>query len=373
MSAYGAHHMAGNVKEWLVNPMGDGYVVTGGSWEDPAYLYADYGEATGDACLVGVGLPLRQDGRCRQWGSRWRTLSGRRYANIHPGCPRQNSNPSCPTTSTTAARQIQDSTTRSKPTRGSVSAYGSMVSMATRYWFISTRLATQSLPYQTILYVGSAAVFCCQSLPEQLEWAIGPVIQGGRAVLGVVLKGMVERPWPNHELPASNTVQFRDEMVLHATELRLGLDYLETRTDVDMDRVAYTSVSFGGGSRLPFSAVDDRYSAVVYIGGGIDERVKPTLPEADNVNFAPYVSAPKLLLNGRNDEEHPWLTRALPLWNLLREPKELALIDGGGHVPPLEARIPAMTTFLDATLGRGGEAIGEEGKRGWHPLPHHQG
>jgi pimeloyl-ACP methyl ester carboxylesterase len=97
--------------------------------------------------------------------------------------------------------------------------------------------------------------------------------------------------------------------------------------------------------------VEDRYKAVVYIGGGIDERVKPTLPEADNVNFAPYVRAPKLLINGRNDEEHPWMSRALPLWNLLQEPKELVLVDGGGHVVPLEDRIPAINDFLDRVLG----------------------
>jgi pimeloyl-ACP methyl ester carboxylesterase len=120
---------------------------------------------------------------------------------------------------------------------------------------------------------------------------------------------------------------------------------------VDADRVAYVGVSFGAGSRLAFSAVDDRYRAVVYIGGGIDERVKPNLPEADNVNFAPYVRVPKLLINGRSDEEHPWLTRGLPLWNLLSEPKELVLVEGGGHLPPLEDRIPALTGFLDRTLG----------------------
>ncbi|MCZ6915634.1 MAG: hypothetical protein O7I93_02555 [Gemmatimonadetes bacterium] len=76
------------------------------------------------------------------------------------------------------------------------------------------------------------------------------------------------------------------------------------------------------------------------------------LPKADNVNFAPYIDVPKLLLNGRNDEEHPWYTRALPLWNLLREPKELILVDGAGHVPSVEERIPAINDFLDRTLGR---------------------
>ena len=59
---------------------------------------------------------------------------------------------------------------------------------------------------------------------------------------------------------------------------------------------------------------------------------------------------PKLLLNGRQDEEHGYLTRALPLWNLLREPKRLVLVEGAGHVPPAEARVPAVNDFLDETL-----------------------
>ena len=151
--------------------------------------------------------------------------------------------------------------------------------------------------------------------------------------------------------PESHTVGFRDLMVRHATQLRRGIDYLQTRTDIDPSRLAYLGMSWGAGSRLVFAGVDDRYRAVVFIGGGIDERVQPTLPEAANVNFAAHIRAPKLLLNGRQDEEHPWTTRARPLWELLRPPKELVLIDGAGHHPPIEDRVPAINAFLDRTLG----------------------
>ena len=75
------------------------------------------------------------------------------------------------------------------------------------------------------------------------------------------------------------------------------------------------------------------------------------MPEALNINFAPYLDAPTLLVNGRHDEEHPWFTRALPLWNLLQEPKELALFDGVGHIPPPEIRTPVINAFLDKHLG----------------------
>jgi pimeloyl-ACP methyl ester carboxylesterase len=163
---------------------------------------------------------------------------------------------------------------------------------------------------------------------------------------------MLERPFgPGYTPPEPRTVAFRDLMVLHATEMRRGMDYLETRDDIDMDRLAYVGVSFGAGSRLVVAGTDDRFKAVVFIGGGIDERLMPTLPEASNVNFAPWIRPPKLLLNGTTDDEHPWLTRGLPLWNLLRQPKELVLVEGAGHVPPVEARVPAITRFLDDHLG----------------------
>jgi pimeloyl-ACP methyl ester carboxylesterase len=210
-----------------------------------------------------------------------------------------------------------------------------------------------AVPFQTMVYVASTAAFVqVRTVPEEVEWAVGPNIRAGRAALAIVFKGMAERAFgPAWDPPAPNSVRFRDLMVLHATELRRGLDYLATRQDIDMGRLAYVAVSWGAGSRLTLAAVDQRFHAVVLVGGGIDERVQPTLPEASNINFAPYIRPPKLLLNGRDDEEHPWLTRALPLWNLLREPKQLVLVPGAGHVPPLAARVPAINRFLDQTLG----------------------
>ena len=140
-------------------------------------------------------------------------------------------------------------------------------------------------------------------------------------------------------------------MVRHATELRLGVDYLLTRPEIDSTRLAYYGFSWGAGSRLVFAGVDDRWRAIVLVGAGIDERVQPTLPEAANFNFAAHLQQPKLMVNGRQDEEHPWAIRAKPLWDLLPEPKELLLLDGAGHHPPLEMRAQPINAFLDRVLG----------------------
>jgi len=54
---------------------------------------------------------------------------------------------------------------------------------------------------------------------------------------------------------------------------------------------------------------------------------------------------------GRCTREHPWQTRAKPMWDLMREPKQLVLLPGVGHIPPLQDRVLAINTFLDKWLG----------------------
>ncbi len=74
------------------------------------------------------------------------------------------------------------------------------------------------------------------------------------------------------------------------------------------------------------------------------------LPEANEVNFVPRIKPPKLVLHGRYDEVFPFETWALPLYKLLSEPKRLEVVDGG-HMPPLEIRVPIINNWLDETLG----------------------
>ena len=46
-----------------------------------------------------------------------------------------------------------------------------------------------------------------------------------------------------------------------------------------------------------------------------------------------------------------WLTRALPLWNLLREPKELELVEGAGHSRPWKHASPRSFGSWTVILG----------------------
>jgi hypothetical protein len=82
--------------------------------------------------------------------------------------------------------------------------------------------------------VPSSAAFFGLKVPDLAESTLGPLVRAGSAVFTVVMEGMTEREYPaDYEPPASNSVAFRDQMVRRGIELRRGLDYLETRDDID--------------------------------------------------------------------------------------------------------------------------------------------
>lgn len=352
ISPFGAYNLAGNVKEWTANPLADGHGVIGGSWADPLYVYSAYGPLAPSASAATVGF------RCARVLHPASGDQGAFRIRREQRTPRYRPVPAAAFPALLAhyrydprplGAQVIETVATKDWVRQKIQYVALEGDTALAYLYLPPLAAR---PLQTMVFVPSSNAFQSRSVSDDVERILGPNIRAGRAVLAVVFRGMAERGFgPGWEPPAPSSVRFRDLMVLHATEMRRAIDYLATRDDIDMQRLSYVGVSWGAGSRIVFSAVDTRFRAVVLIGGGIDERVQPTLPEAANFNFAPYIRAPKLLLNGRDDEEHPWFTRALPLWNLLREPKQLVLVPGAGHVPPIEVRVPAINQFLDQTLG----------------------
>src|SRR5438128_7457750 len=73
-----------------------------------------------------------------------------------------------------------------------------------------------------------------RTLPDSIESRLSPYIRGGRAIFSVVLEGYVGRPRPpGFEQPDSRSEEFVDYVVRRVTELRRGLDYIETRPDLD--------------------------------------------------------------------------------------------------------------------------------------------
>jgi dienelactone hydrolase len=150
--------------------------------------------------------------------------------------------------------------------------------------------------------------------------------------------------------PEPGQAEYVDYNVERVTEMRRGLDYLQTRPDIDRSRIALLGISAGGGPGVFVTALESRYRSVIFAGTGIATRESAFAAAANRINFVSRIGAPKLMFQGRYDEDTSLKSEVEPMFRLLREPKRLELYDGG-HIAPQEILIPAFTKWLDETMG----------------------
>ena len=130
------------------------------------------------------------------------------------------------------------------------------------------------------------------------------------------------------------------------------LDYLETRSDIDSMKVAYHGFSWGAHRAPIFLAIENRFRAAVLSTGGF--MLRYDLPEADAPNFAPRVTIPVLMLNGRYDDMFPLEASQLPLFHLLGtadEDKKHVVYEAGHGDFPRKEEIRETLDWLDKYLG----------------------
>jgi len=116
-------------------------------------------------------------------------------------------------------------------------------------------------------------------------------------------------------------------------DLGRSLDYLETRSDITMDRLGYFGISWGTWMAPIMIAVEPRIKAAVLVAGGL--QITPTQPEVDPLNFLTRVTVPTLMVNLSADYYYPIETSVKPFYTLLGgAPKDMIVIEGAGHYTP---------------------------------------
>jgi len=177
------------------------------------------------------------------------------------------------------------------------------------------------------------------------------IMRSGRALVYPVYKGTFER---GDELSSDypNTTSFwRDHVVMWSKDMGRTLDYLETRPDIARDKFAYLGISWGAQMGAILPAVEPRIKAIVLVVGGFN--LQKTLPEAEPINFAPRITAPTLMLNGKYDFYYPTETSQLPMFRFLGavpEHKRRVVYDTAHSIPRNEL-IKETLDWLDKYLG----------------------
>jgi dienelactone hydrolase len=177
------------------------------------------------------------------------------------------------------------------------------------------------------------------------------LVRSGRAVVLPVYKGTYHRGGELHSDYPSETATHRDYLIAWVRDFSRTLDYLATRGDMDLERVAYYGLSWGGYLGAIVPAVEKRIRAnVLYVAGFCSQRA---LPEAEALNYVTRVTQPTLMLNAEYDFFFPPETSQKPFFELLGTPPEhkKRLTWPGGHSVPRTEMIKETLGWFDRYLG----------------------
>jgi tRNA A-37 threonylcarbamoyl transferase component Bud32 len=368
LSQYGARDMAGNVREWCLNDpafLPGTRVVQGGGWDDPSYAFADVatqspwdrsptngfrlvtylGSKNLDAArrpFEGAGSGVRDYTRETPVGDAEFQILQRLYdydrrplnATVAPG----------PSTPEWVGETIQFD-----------AAYGKERVLA---HLLLPRNGKP--PYQTIIFWPGVSLLPGPNAPPTsstqyaagiLHFYLGPVGESGRAVMFPILRGLFERPSEMRNVSPNGSVAYRDAMVQWVKDVRRSIDYLESRKDIDAQRIGFFGASWGGmlGGLVP--AVEPRIKVAVLTVAGLT--FGRPLPEADPFNFLPRIKIPMLMLNGRYDDYFPLETSQIPMFRFLGTPPDQKrhYVSESGHLVPRREMTRQSLVWYDRYLG----------------------
>jgi dienelactone hydrolase len=358
--------MAGNVREWGANPVGSDRLVFGGGWSDPSYIYLfperlspfDRSPENGFRCvryLEGREPPSQALAELRATASRDYSVEEPVGDELFAAYSRFFDQP--PVDLEPRVERTEDSAEFWVKQKVSYAAgYGGERMQA---WLYMPRNAEP--PYQVVVQMGGASTFYRRSSETEDQIFGWPdaefLVRGGRAVLLPVWKGSYERS-DGFEPIYGTAASKREHAIKWVSELRRSVDYLETRDDIDPDKIAFQGISFGAVWAPVFLAMEPRLkTGMILVGGLILLQMGPDElpPEVDPLHFAPRVTVPVLMLNGRHDPIFPYETSQLPLLRTLGtaedDKRHVTFPSGHSSSSWQDAKIRESLDWLDRWFG----------------------
>jgi serine/threonine protein kinase/dienelactone hydrolase len=366
LSAYGTYDMPGNVREWCLNDAEGGRIVRGGAWSDNPYSFynvtalppmdrspqngfrvARYPDrsAVDPAHFGPFAFPATRDLRSQEPVSDEIFQVYRDQFTYDP-------------TPLNSVVEIREESPRGW-IREKVSyeaAYGG--ERIVGYLHLPKDVEP---PYSVVVYFPGSQAMAGGDRDHLDDWLefnvfVSFLPAAGRAVLYPTFLGTFQRFDPSH-VPMNDpgpSRAFSDYTVQLVQDFMRSVDYLETRDDIDTDRLAFYGMSLGGAAGTMIPAVDERVRAVVLLAGGIVPEVDmQPRPEADLWNYVSRVRQPTLMINGRYDTGFGLEKGVLPVFEALGSPeqdKALKLYDTD-HIPPRPDFIRDILGWLDRYLG----------------------
>lgn len=356
LGLYGTYDMAGNVREWVENDTGEGKkFILGGAWRSLTYLYADpqalspfdRSPENGFRCVrntaplpPGVVAPVKA---LRRDFSTFKPAPDDVYRAYLP-------------------LYSYDKTPMHAKVEGVVGETGDWREEKVTYdtAYNNERMAAYLFlpkkvrpPYQTVVFSPSARVLNLHDSRHLGDIQFFDyIIQSGRAVLYPVYYGTYERQGKKVYVGAAQTLTY---LANRSKDLGRSLDYLDTRADVDRNKMAYLGVSMGSAEGVIYVAIaQSRLKTAIFLDGGYFLDRPPA--GGDQADFAPRIKVPVLMVNGRDDYVFSVDKSQDPLFRMLGTPeaeKKHVLLNTPHDVTEQRAQlVKVVLDWLDQYLGR---------------------
>ncbi len=349
LGPYGTYDMAGNAAEWCANTAGPRRHILGGSWLANSYQFRDFDAQIPLERRLGFGIRLMKS---------IETAPEELFADItmpfHEPLP-----PVDDATFALYARlfdydpieldvrieHIDESHPDWRRERISFTA-GYPNERVTAQVFIPYNA---SPPYQTVVHFPGGDALLVEDSRQAGLMQVEPFLRSGRAVVYPVYQGTFERRIEGDLGPIAR----RNLLIQRVKDVHRTIDYLETRDDIDLDRLAYHGISFGASMSPYILATESRFqTAMIMSTGLLTGRILP--PEIQMNDYLPRVTLPILMIGGRDDFNFPYETSQRPFFELLGTPDELKrkVTLEWGHLPPQYTDvIKALVNWSDQRLG----------------------
>ncbi len=356
LGTFGTYDMAGNVREWVENGVDAGRrLLLGGAWNSLTYIYSeaealspfDRSATNGFRCVrnltplapavTGPITTLQRDFAAYRPASD-EVFRAYRVLYAYDSTP----------LNARVDAVVQDAPDWRKERITFDAAYGNERMAA--YLFLPKRVRP---PYQTVVFFPSARVLDLTDSRQLGDTAFFDyVVQSGRAVLYPVYKETYERR-VRHTLPGQSGEL--TGVVQRYKDLARSLDYLGTRADIAKDRLAYLGVSMGSAEGVIYTALEQqRLKAVIFLDGGYFLDQPP--PGGDQADFAPRLTLPVLMVNGRFDFVFPLGKAQDPFFRMLGTPaankRHVVLETPHDVTADRPALVREVLGWLDRYLGR---------------------
>jgi eukaryotic-like serine/threonine-protein kinase len=359
LGPYGTYDTAGNVSEWVANPVDpDLRFLLGGSWKSPSYLYSEpealspfnRSETNGFRCVRNLGpLPQAAEGPIRHVArdfSNFKPVSDdvfRAYEALYlyPKMPLN-----------TAVEGIVKETAdwREEKVTFDTAYHGERMAA---YLFLPKNVRP---PYQTVLFFPSARVEFLSGNDNGRDLGdikfFDYIVQSGRAVIYPIYQDTYERRLKFTLPAATQSIELTTEWYKDAAR---SLDYLATRPDIDSSKLAYLGVSMGSAEGvIATELLQDRLKTAIFLDGGYFLGTPP--PGGDQADFAPRIKKPVLMVNGRYDFTFSLEKAQNPLFAQLGTPeqdKRHVVLDTPHDVTDQRPQlVKTVLDWLDQYLGR---------------------